>query len=72
MDNIEKIKREGMIDALRHAIHGEQQKLNVVFDDTVRQSRYYRLGIAITEAENRLANIRKLLVALNELDPPHK
>lgn len=72
MDNIEKIKREGMIDALRHAIHGEQQKLNVVFDDTVRQSRYYRLGIAITEAENRLDNMRKLLVALNELDPPHK
>ena len=72
MDDIEKIKRDGMIDALRHAIHGEQQKLNVVFDDTVRQSRYYRLGIAITEAENRLANIRELLVALNELDPPHK
>ena len=72
MDDIEKIKHEGMIDALRHAIHTERQKLNVVFDDTVRQSRYYRLGIAITEAENRLANIRKLLVALNELDPPHK
>ena len=72
MDNIEKIKREGMIDALRHAIHGEQQKLNVVFDDTVRQSRYYRLGIAITEAENRLDSMRKLLVALNEVDPPHK
>ena len=72
MDTIEKIKRDGMIDALRHAIHGEQQKLNVVFDDTVRQSRYYRLGIAITEAENRLDNMRKLLVALNELDPPHK
>ena len=72
MDDIEKIKREGMLSALRHAIHCEQQKLNVVFDDTVRQSRYYRLGIAITEAENRLANIRKLLVALNELDPPHK
>ena len=72
MDNIEKIKREGMIGALRHAIHGEQQKLNVIFDDTVRQSRYYRLGIAITEAENRLANMRELLVALNELDPPHK
>ena len=72
MDNIEKIKREGMIGALRQAIHGEQQKLNAVFEDTVRQSRYYRLGIAITEAENRLANIRELLVALNELDPPHK
>ena len=72
MDDIEKIKREGMLGALRHAIHSEQQKLNVVFDDTVRQSRYYRLGIAITEAENVLANMRKLLVALNELDPPHK
>lgn len=72
MDNIEKIKHDGMVDALRHAIHGEQQKLNVVFDDTVRQSRYYRLGIAITEAENRLDSMRKLLVALNELDPPHK
>ena len=72
MDTIEKIKYDGMVDALRHAIQGEQQKLNVVFDDTVRQSRYYRLGIAITEAENRLDNIRKLLVALNELDPPHK
>ena len=72
MDDIEKIKYEGMLGALRHAIHGEQQKLNVVFDDTVRQSRYYRLGIAITEAENILANMRKLLVALNELDPPHK
>ena len=72
MPNIEKIKRDGMYAALRHAIHNEQQKLNVVFDDTVRQSRYYRLGIAITEAENILANMRKLLVALNELDPPHK
>ena len=72
MDTIEKIKHEGMIGALRHAIQGEQQKLNVIFDDTVRQSRYYRLGIAITEAENRLDNMRKLLVALNELDPPHK
>ena len=72
MDDIEKIKREGMLGALRHAIHSEQQKLNVVFDDTVRQARYYRLGIAITEAENILANMRKLLVALNELDPPHK
>ena len=72
MDDIEKIKRGGMIGALQHVIHSEQQKLNVVFDDTVRQSRYYRLGIAITEAENILANIRKLLVALNELDPPHK
>ena len=72
MDDIEKIKHEGMLGALRHAIHGEQQKLNVVFDDTVRQSRYYRLGIAITEAENRLDNMRKLLAALNELDPPHK
>ena len=72
MDTIEKIKHDGMVGALRHAIQGEQQKLNVVFDDTVRQSRYYRLGIAITEAENRLDNIRKLLVALNELDPPHK
>ena len=72
MIDIEKIKRDGLRDALRHAIHGEQQKLNVVFDDTVRQSRYYRLGIAITEAENILANMRKLLVALNELDPPHK
>lgn len=72
MDDIEKIKHEGMLGALRHAIHGEQQKLNVVFDNTVRQSRYYRLGIAITEAEKILANIRKLLAALNELDPPHK
>ena len=72
MDSIVKIKHDGMIHALRHAIHGEQQKLNVVFDDTVRQSRYYRLGIAITEAENRLDSMRKLLVALNELDPPHK
>ena len=72
MDDIEKIKHEGMLSALRHAIHGEQQKLNVVFEDTVRQSRYYRLGIAITEAENRLDNMRKLLAALNELDPPHK
>ena len=72
MANIEKIKRDGMCVALRQAIYSEQQKLNVVFDDTVRQSRYYRLGIAITEAENILANLRKLLVALNELDPPHK
>ena len=72
MFNIEKIKRDGMCAALRHAIQGEQRKLNVVFDDTVRQSRYYRLGIAITEAENRLDNMRKLLAALNELDPPHK
>ena len=72
MDNIERIKREGMIGALRHAIHGEQQKLNVVFDDTVRQSRYYRLGIAITQAENILDSMRELLVALNEIDPPHK
>ena len=72
MDDIEKIKRDGMIDALRHAIHGKQQKLNVVFDNTVRQSRYYRLGIAITEAENILDNMRALLTALNELDPPQK
>ena len=72
MDDIEKIKREGMLGALRHAIHGEQQKLNVVFDDTMSQARYYRLGIAITEAENTLANMRKLLAALNELDPPYK
>ena len=72
MDTIEKIKHDGMVDALRHAIHGKQQKLNVVFDDTVRQSRYYRLGIAITEAENILDSMRELLVALNEVDPPHK
>lgn len=72
MDDIEKIKRDGMCAALRQAIRGEQQKLNVVFEDTVRQFRYYRLGIAITEAENKLANMRKLLAALNELDPPHK
>lgn len=72
MDTIEKIKHDGMVDALRRAIQGEQQKLNAIFDDTVRHSRYYRLGIAITEAENRLDNMRKLLVALNELDPPHK
>ena len=72
MANIEKIKRDGMCAALRQAIYGEQQKLNVVFDDTLRQARYYRLGIAITEAENILANLRKLLAALNELDPPHK
>ena len=72
MDDIEKIKHAGMIGALRHAIQGKQLKLNAVFDNTVRQSRYYRLGIAITEAENILANMRKLLVALNELDPPHK
>ena len=72
MDDIEKIKRDGMCVALRHAIYNEQHKLNDVFDDTVRRSRYYRLGIAITEAENILANMRKLLVALNELDPPHK
>ena len=72
MANIEKIKRDGMCAALRQAIYNEQQKLNVVFDDTLSQARYYRLGIAITEAENILANMRKLLVALNELDPPHK
>ena len=72
MDDIEKIKRKGMIDALRHAIRDEQQKLNDVFDDTVRQSRYYRLGIAITEAENILGCMRKLLAALNELDPSQK
>ena len=72
MANIEKIKRDGMCAALRQAIYGERRKLNAVFDDTVQQARYYRLGIAITEAENILANMRKLLVALNELDPPHK
>ena len=72
MANIEKIKRDGMCAALRQAIHGEQRKLNDVFNDTMNQARYYRLGIAITEAENILANMRKLLVALNELDPPHK
>ena len=72
MANIEKIKCDGMCTALRQAIYSEQQKLKGVFDDTLRQARYYRLGIAITEAENTLANLRKLLAALNELDPPHK
>ena len=72
MANIEKIKRDGMCAALRQAIHGEQRKLNDVFNDTMRHSRYYRLGIAITEAENILGCMRKLLAALNELDPSQK
>jgi len=71
--NIEKIKRDGEIEALRRKIDYLHFNLtNINWDNIKRNGKFMRLGEAIDNAEIMLKQMREILISLQEMEPENK
>ena len=67
--DIDAIKRDGQIAAIKQVIRARQHKLSTCWEGTEQFGRYNGLGLAIRRAQTHLSDINELLKVLQQLDP---
>jgi len=67
--DIDAIKRDGQVWAIKQAIRQQQNELSMCWDSTEDSGRYKGLGLAIRRAQTHLSEINELLKALQQLSP---
>ncbi len=70
--NIDEIKRQGEIDAIKNAIRDRQFEIANNFDFHTTKDVYVDLVKVVARARVNLTEIEALFAALNELQPGHK